>query len=323
MYLDPITNTAFTTSDPPLEERFMNLPQFGLDAAQLAKGRTDLYLIGLPGSGKTCLLASVLKYLTDTGGLRYVTKEIKKNEDRCKAYYQGLIDGLGENLLPLPTKMDTLVPMEFKIGSRYKRPITMVEHSGKAMKTLSEVLTTGEDVWHQTGLGQCLKNDNPKTLLFIFDYSMLTARNTHISAVDQELTLQNVLNVLSTDGTGRNGEKDCTMSKVKNVAVVITKSDLMEEDNGRTLTQDERSDIAFQYLMDRCSAFMNHLGDLCMTYDINASNKNHPNEIYVTTFSLGSFTAEGLQKLETVYTMRLADYIVASTPPKRGLFGRL
>lgn len=303
----------------------MNLPQFGLDEAKLAKGRTDLYLIGLPGSGKTSLLAGVLKYLTDTGGLRYVSDSINgdtKSTSYSK-YYHGLISGLGDDLLPPPTKMDTLVPMQFDIGSRYKRPMTIIEHSGKVMKALSEVLTTGEDVWHQTGLGQCLKNDNPKNLLFVFDYSTLTDRNSRFSSVDQELTLHNLLNVLSTDGSGQRGNKDCTMSKVKNVAVVITKSDLMEEDSGHPLTHEERCDIAFQYLTDRCSAFMNHLGDLCMTYGINAGHKAHPNEIYVTTFSLGSFTANGLQRLEFTHVMRLADYIVASTPPKRGLFGWL
>lgn len=330
MEFDPITNTKFTPQGcvygpPPVEQELMDLPQFGLNDAQLARGRTDFYLIGLPGSGKTSLLAGVLKYMTDTGGLRYVT-DVINGDEKSKAYYQyyqSLINDLGKNMLPQSTKIDTLIPMQFNIGSKYKRQVTMVEHSGRALKALSEALTTGEDVWNQTGLGQCLKNDNTKTLLFVFDYGMLTARNPRFSAVDQELTLQNALNVFSTDGTGRYGDKDCTMSKVNNVAVVITKSDLMEEDSKHPLTHDERSDIAFQYLMDRCSAFMNHLGDLCITFDINAHNKDHPNEIYVTNFSLGSFTADGLLKPESVHAMRLSEYIVASTPPKRGLFGWL
>lgn len=329
MFIDPMTNSTFTPQScvygpPPVEKKCQALPQFGLEATgELARKRTDLYLIGMPGCGKSSLLAGVLKYMTEAKALRYEAPSGIKGDDGCQAYYKGLVEGLCDKKLPQPTKTETLVPMQFVIGPRYKKPITIVEHSGKALKALSDAFITGEEAWEKISVGRCLKNDNPKTLLFLFDYNILTGRDPRFSAIEQEQVLGNALDVFNSDGIGRYGEKNNTMSKVRNVAIVITKSDLMEEEEGCPLNYDERNDIAFQYMQNRCSGFMNNLSDLCGKYGINAESKDHAYEILVTTFSLGRFEGDNLVKPNTADAKRLAEFIVATTPQKHGLFGRL
>ena len=329
MMIDPETNTAFTPQacvygPPPVEPKRMALPQFGLEkVGPLARKRTDLYLIGMPGCGKSSLLAGVLKYMTEAKALRYGAPSGTNGNDICQAYYKGLVEGLCERKLPQPTKTDTLVPMQFDIGPRHKQPITVVEHSGKALKALSDAFITGGEAWEKIDVGRCLKNDNPKMLLFLFDYHILTGRDSRFSAIEQEQVLGNALDVFNSDGTGQYGEKNSTMSRVRNVAIVITKSDLMEKERGCPLSYDERNDIAFQYMQDRCSGFMNNLSDLCGKYGINADSKEHALEILVTTFSLGRFEGENLVKPNTADAKRLSEYIMASAPKKHGLFGRL
>lgn len=307
---------------PPVENereeaKLWALPQFGMDAgSELAKGRTDLYLLGLPGSGKSSLLASVLGYMSKEDILRYVPQA----NDGCRTYYQGLVDGLAEGKFPQATRSDTLVPMQFNIGTRYRRPMTVIEYGGKAFKELSQANISGQEVWTSLSLGRCIKNSNPKSLFFLFDYSSIIGKNPRFSAADQEEILGNALDVFVSDGAGRYGDKNCTMSKVKTIAVVITKSDLMDDEMGYPLTRDERDGIAFRYLQDRLSSFMNNLSDICNQYCINENIEEHACEIWVSAFSLGRVSTENMVEVEDTDARRLADFIVKSTP-KRGLFG--
>lgn len=281
-----------------------------------AKGRTDLYLLGVQGSGKSAMEASVLRYMTDARLLRYVPHTDNQGTDLMQPYYYGLMEALDEGTTPAATPIGTLAAMQFDIGRHFKKPLTMVDYSGKALKTLSEAVSVGDEAWDNP-LGRSLKNDNPKTLVFVFDYAIVSGRDQRFSAIDQEMILDNVLHVVSTDGTGRYGDKGCTLEKVRNAAVVVTKSDLMEEDLGRPLSIDERADYAFDYLRDRCASFMNHLGDLCHKHDINANHKAHSRQVWVTTFSIGRPGA-----FADVDSRRIAEFIEATTA-KRRLFGRL
>lgn len=299
-----------------------SIPQGYVDCPP-ARGRTDLYLVGMQGCGKSSLLAGLLKYMFEADLLRYVPQADQEHDWCCKTYYQGLLDGISENKLPPLTKIDTYIPMQFDIGPKQKRPLTVIEHSGKALKALSEAFMTGAETWDQLAVGRCLKNDNPKTLLFLFDYGMLTGRSQRFSAIEQEQMLNNALDVFSYDGDGRYRDKNCTMSKVKTVSVVFTKSDLMDADEGRSLTYEERGDIALQSLIDRCTGFMNNLSEICGKYEINAHDKEHPFEVLVSTFSIGRFDEDCLLKADFSDSKRLSEFIVSTTPPKRGLFGWL
>ncbi len=282
----------------------------------LTKGRTDLYLLGLQGSGKSVMIGSVLRYMADAGLLRYVPLGGARGGDSMQLYYESLMVAIAEGKMPNATPKDALMAMQFDIGRRHKKPVTLIDYSGRVLKLFSDADSIGSQAWDNV-LGRCLKNDNPKTLLFLFDYTIISGRDQRFSAIDQEQVLDNALHVISCDGTGRYGEKGCTMGKVANVAVVVTKSDLMEEDLERPLTFDERADYAFDYLKDRCSSFMNHLGDLCLKHGINANHKEHPHQVWVTTFSIGRHAP-----FVDADARRIAGFIEATTAQRR-LFGRL
>ena len=294
------------------------VPQLSIeDLGEVPTDRTDVYFLGCPASGKSCVLAGFLNYLHFSGEMKYLPMMNAKGIDGCRPYYNALIKGISEYKAPRSTGYDTVSFMQLNLGPRRDREITAMELSGEAFKSLSDAHTSGREIWGKLGVGRCLKNKTPKTLFFLLDYSSIIGKNPRFSAIEQEQILGNALDVFSSDGEGRYGEKDCTMSRVKTVAIVITKSDLMDVEEGRPLTREERADIAFDYLKERFANFMNNLSELCRKYNINANNKGHANEPFVTTFSLGQFFLGNSVIFDDTDSKRIADFVVAATDRHR------
>ena len=294
------------------------VPQLSIEElGEVPTDRTDVYFLGIPASGKSCVLAGFLNHLHYAGEMQYLPTKNNRGIDGCRPYYNALIKGLSEYKAPRSTGTDTVSFMQLNLGPKRDRAVTAMELSGEAFKNLSDANCTGQEVWEKLGVGRCLKNNNPKTLFFLLDYSSIIGKNPRFSAADQEEILGNALDVFSSDGTGRYGEKNCTMSKVKTVAIVITKSDLMDIEEDRPLTQEERADIAVRHLQERFRTFMNNLSDLCHKYDINSNNKGHTNEPFITTFSLGHFFLGNSVIFDKTDSKRIADFVVAATERNR------
>lgn len=249
--------------------------------------------------------------------MRYIPQRNSNGIDGCRPYYNALIRGISEYKAPRSTGYDTFSFMQLDLGTKRDREVTVMELSGEAFNDLSDANTTGQEVWQKLGVGRCLRNNNPKTLFFLVDYSCVIGKSKRFSAAQQEEILDNALVVFSSDGTGgKHGEKNCTMSRVQNVAVIVTKSDLMDIELGRPLTTDERMDIAFKHLQDRFSGFMNNLTDMCKKYGINANSKN-AYKPYVITFSLGQFYLGNSVIFDNTDSKRLADFVVSATDRRR------
>lgn len=294
------------------------VPQLSIEElGEVPSDRNDVYFLGCPASGKSCVLAGFLNYLHFSGEMKYLPMMNAKGIDGCKPYYNALIRGISEFKAPRSTGTDTVSFMQLNLGPKRDREITAMELSGEAFKQLSDAHTLGRDIWAKLGVGRCLKNNTPKTLFFLLDYSSIIGKNPRFSDIEQAQILGNALDVFSSDGEGRYGEKGCTMSRVKTVAVVVTKSDLMDVEEGRPLTREERADIAFDYLKERFANFMNNLGELCRKYGINANNKGHAYEPFVTTFSLGQFFLGNSVIFDDTDSKRIADFVVAATDRHR------
>lgn len=306
---------------PGLEKAiFMNdfeVPQIELEQlAAIPTDRTDVYFLGLPECGKSCVLAGLLNYMHYAGAMHYVPSMNDEGKDGCLPYYNALIQSLSEYKAPFSTALDTFSYMQLDLGVRRDREVTVMELSGEAFNALAEAHTTGPEVWQQLGLGRCLKNDTPKTLFFLIDYRCIIGKSKRFTAHQQDTILNNALRVFSSDGTGKNHDKNCTMSKVQTVAVIITKSDLMDDEEGRPLTNDERMKIAFKHLEKGFAQFMNDLIQLCEKYGINANSKT-PYKPYVITYSLGQFFVGNSVLFDDADSKRLADFIVAATERRR------
>lgn len=305
---------SIVLGDYPLPQmKFDQLGEFPID-------RTDIYFLGCPGSGKSCVLAGLLSYLRKEGWLDYEKQVNGEGKDLCRPYYDALIECVSQYKAPQSTDEETISFLKFNMGPDFNRKITAMELSGEAFNKLAGGLSSGKEVWGKLGASRCLSNDSKKTLFFLLDYSSIIGKNPEITEMKQALILENALVMFSTDGEGEKGDINCTMSKVETVAIIVTKSDMMDKEAGKTLDAGERADIAIKYLDEKFKLFMNNLTRLCKKYDINKNNKQR-NLPYVTTFSLGKFYLGNSVEYDDTDSQLLAELILACTDKERkGVF---
>ena len=263
-------------------QNVQEVPQLDLSTlGDFPKDRTDVYMMGVKGSGKTCALAGIISELYNSGEVTYKPQLNQNGIDNCQDYYYSLIEGVRHKKAFAPTKFDTISFMKLDIGPKHNKPLTFVEMSGEAFKNLAEA-NKGRDVWKKMGANSCLSNTNHKVLCFFIDYQRVISSD-ETDNLDQDTVLSKALTVLSNDGPDpKKPEKGCTMSRVKTVAIVVTKSDLM----GKDLSYEDRENIAMEYVTTRLANFVSNLKLLCRKHDINHPAKN---AIYIFPYSLGDF----------------------------------
>ena len=268
--------------------------------------RQDIFFLGVKGSGKTCALAGIINELFDSGEVTYRPQINEHGQDRCQEYYYGLIDAVRHNKAIVPTVDDTISFMKLDIGKRREKELTFVEMSGEAFKSLSEAYSARE-VWSAMGARTCLKNNNGKVLCFLVDYARVVDEGRQ---GNQDIALTRALTVLSSDGPdpGR-PDRGCTMSKVRTVAIVVTKSDLM----GQNLSYEKRRDMATEYIVSNMRAFVGTLKAECRKHNINAPNNNM---VYVLPFSLGDFYVGQSVQFKKEDSAAFIKFLKDATPDK-------
>ncbi|MFK8272622.1 hypothetical protein ACI760_03015 [Capnocytophaga canimorsus] len=285
------------------------------DLGEFPEGRTDVYFLGLPRSGKSSVLSGIFSKMRKEGMGYPIPTLNEQGIDHCEEYYNSLLKPISKKKPPTSTPDDTIsfIPIDVRRDinkDRYNK-LTFVEISGESFIDIAN--RTGSDprkVWEQMGAVQCLKSNNRKILFFILDYYTIKGGMIRFTAQDQELHLEQALNVLAHDGTGKTGEQNCTFSKVDTVALIITKCDLMESDSLKGREEEIR-----HYLNENFKNFMNTLTLLCRKYDINAVNKN---KLYFLPFSLGKFYVGNSFIYDETDSERLIDFILKSTKTTSG-----
>lgn len=264
-------------------ENFFKLPTLPIEKlGDFPRDRTDVYMMGVKGSGKTCALAGIIKQLFDSGEVVYRPQFNEDRQDLCQDYYYKLIEGVKHHKAFEPTPIDTVSFMKLDIGRQKKKPLTFVEMAGEAFFSMAQAFSA-RDTWEQLGAKKCLDNTNDKVLCFFVDYKHVISQDINEKQEDQDIVLSRALMVLSNDGPDpQHPEKGCTMSKVKTLAIVVTKSDLM----GPNLSFEEREEIAKNYVQTYLRSFVSALKEQCSVHGINQAARN---EVYVFPYSLGEF----------------------------------
>lgn len=310
----PVGNRVLETA---IFKEDFEVPQISVrEFGEVPIGRNDLYFIGCEGSGKSCVLAGILNYLHNEGKMQFVPARNAKGYDVSLNYYKALIRSVEEFKVPCLSPVDAIGFIQFNLGLKFEHEVTAMELSGESFRLLSEADYTRHKVWEMIGLGCCL-NDNSKTLFFLVDFSIIIGKNSMHSNIEQNQMMDIALDMFSSDGI--NGEKNCTMSKVKTIAIVVTKSDLIDVELGRPLTLEERDRIASDYLSMHCPGVIKKLSNLCRKYDINAFYKGHVHQPYVLTFSLGRFFVGNTVVFDSRDSKRLAEFVMTVTDKHRAV----
>lgn len=277
---DNVTQKDICEPDYTMPQK--NLSQLG----QFPTGRTDVYFLGVPRSGKSSVLSGIMYELYNEGLAAYEPHFVN-GVDPCSSYYSGLIKAMASKKPPVGTPKDSISFMKLNIRNGKRRnEVTIVELSGEAFKGVSEGQENEEarNIWEGLGATQCLKVPNRKCLFFIVDYSVVRQFDgAYCKNIEQAMMLDNALRVFLHDGPDlRKPQVGCTMSKVDTVAIIMTKCDLMKDAHDRN----SRLDEAENYIEQNFSTFANNLMAACNRFGINRKNDCRP---YILTFSLGDF----------------------------------
>ena len=251
------------------------------DLPALQKNRTDLYFFGQPGSGKTCILASLFYYAHQKG----LIKDNQSNREGSK-YRDTLINGVRKGILAEGTPTDGVnyIPLDLANPSNNRiHPLNFIEMSGeKFVKAYKDGIQKDN-----IGANKYLKNNNRKLLFFVLDY--LSFIKDERSVLDQDNMLQNVLTLLSNDKT---------MEKTDTIYLILSKSDVFPKGENKL-------DFAQEFVEKKIKNLKNNLKIIQAEHDNNF-------KIILFPYTLGAIKFKGLlTNFDSTSPKNLIDWICA------------
>jgi hypothetical protein len=250
------------------------------DLPPLPDNRTDIYVFGIAGSGKSCLLAGVLFYGDKMGAVGLETQFVAPAGVR---YKDELIRRVKLGILPQSTRADVLnyIPVPFYDKNNIPHPISFIEMSGeKFTRTYMDA-----DVSEGIGARNYLSNDNQKIIMFVVDYNTNRTGLDHQLLATQSAQLEMTLSLLSRDGT---------LGKTHAVFVVVTKCDLLPE-------QQDVNRSVIHFLSTEYKGFLNNCKRM---------QEKHGFNLVVHPFSLGHFVLPKTYEYDEKYSKNIFEDII-------------
>lgn len=222
------------------------------DLPDLILNRTDIFVLGVPGSGKSMLMAGMIYYASINGHLDYLIH----NKVGAK-YLNQLKDVVKNGCLIAGTAHERLQYMacDFVDDESDKHPLTFIEMSGEVFKQFYN----GEKI--PEILLNYFQSENNKVITLVVDYTEENKRN--ISDADQSTQLSFALKILEENGA---------LARTEAINIVVTKWDL---------AQKNRVESPGQFLKEH--GYL-QLERQCATYA-----QQYGLDFSFETFSLGSF----------------------------------
>lgn len=157
----------------------------------MEEGRTDVYFVGVPGSGKSTMLSGLLNLANRKGVLM---PDIYNNDGSI--YQTQLISDLNRGVLPNATASGSYnyVALSLKDDDGAKHPFNIVEVPGENYVNMFNNGDVGEFLNY-------ISNSNKKILIFVIDsLAHDTGYNDSNSQLDQNLVYVNILNMFKSNG---------------------------------------------------------------------------------------------------------------------------
>jgi hypothetical protein len=220
------------------------------DLPPMEEGRTDVYFIGVPGSGKSTMLAGLLKIANMKGKL------LPDTYNNAGSVYQNqLITDLNKGVLPNATIAGSYnyVALSLKDDNEKQHPFNIVEIPGE---NYVSILNNGE----VKEILNYINNSNRKILIFVIDSLVHDEQEREYNTqIDQNLAYTNILQMF---------EDHNILEHTDAVYLVANKFDAIIESryphDGR-----EMGDLAMEFLDQN---FLNFISN-CKTVRQNSKNK--------------------------------------------------
>lgn len=278
------SDLVYKYEPPPLDFN-EDIPEVESD---VPPDHTDIFFWGLPSSGKTCALAAVLSTIN-----KNYTMEAPVIAKKFGATYRdSLVNMFRQEYVYLPgrTNEDKTQYMPFQLskrGEKKKRYISFFELSGEVVKNFYDVTNNKKVVSDDKKqeidksfktIELLLKSNNKKIHYFFIDYARETKSQFKHTTRSQSDYLETIL-------TYFRDTADIFKKKTDAVFVIITKSDIIEDNN--------KEKIVKQFLDDNFGSFMDVLKIQCEKNSVNFK---------VKLFSIGDVYFRRICKINRSYS---------------------
>lgn len=229
-------------------------PKFS-DLPALRENSSDIYFLGMPGSGKSTMLAALFAYCNDAGVMRNIVDNQFGNK-----YRNQLVLGMAQGYLPAstPTEFINFIPVDMKYqGQNNFQQLNFIDMAGEKFRRVAD-----EGIQEFAAYKNYLNNANPKCLIFVVDFF----ENNRVESLKQDQNLQQVLALL---------EKFGILKKTEAVYLVVTKADLFPSQN--------KQEYAEEHIANKYRNFLNACLDAKKSY--NFVLKSFPYSIGPAKFS--------------------------------------
>ncbi len=163
------------------------------DIPLLVAKKTDLWVFGIPGSGKTAMLSAVLGRLNEMSALSAVGEEFEELHEDGYNYRNYLENAYQLNMFPEPTQAEgfNYVPMDMETDEEF-RPANLIEMAGEKVRGLL-VQRNSKDPNSLNSL-DWLKSNNSKVITIVLDINSKDLKqNNELSIVLGMLKKKGVL----------------------------------------------------------------------------------------------------------------------------------
>lgn len=280
---------------------------------EISKGATDVFLFGIPSSGKTCVLMGLL------GSRNFVYDNAASGPGGT--YADNLSIYRRHNKAPGRTYGNFVAQIQgvvYRDKSETTYPINLIEMSGEefAMKIAlnPENLVDFEDMG--TGATKLLTSDNRKIIFIVIDptadgliklSSTLKDGSPITRIVEQDIIITKMVNMLI--------KNPKVLKNTNAIHFILTKADTLG-------SREERDKIAVERIKSLYGKTIMTLRDICKSYSINKSTDYQPS---LFTFSLGEFHVGDLFEYDSYDADKLMNIVtsMAQGRKEKGFFNNI
>ena len=301
------------------DEIIESLPDINVEIAkcrkECAEDHTDVFLFGIPSTGKTCILMGLIG-----------SPNININTVRAGGPYACVLEQfLDAGLTIGQTPKDFVATIEASIqDGKNRHLLNLVEMAGEDFAFKIADNENGVVSFEDIGAGatQLLCNSNKKSFFIIVDPTAKRVAFNHLvnetdaegnvrtylvrKNVNQKIILKRLVDLLAQP------ENKKIMKNVDSISIVISKADLLGSGQ-------EREEEAYRRFMEQHKNIITPLVELCRENGINATTNGQP---MLYTFSLGRFYVGGVYQYDATDADKLIEVLKGNTEiTKKGSFG--
>lgn len=280
-----------------LEQR--PLPLSRLDNPQSEDGNTDVFFFGVPGSGKSCVLAGLM---AQTGNLGFSFDP--RGNGGGGNYAIELRNYARRSMLPPKTDDLYIQVIDAEINDEQNRlhKLSLIEMAGERTAAFAAIENPENLEDLGPGAAQLLSNDNNKVLFFVIDPT--NEKNIQVSEdYDQWYMQSDVLNCISS----LLSKNKSLLKKIVAIHVILTKSDTLGEYVDSATLQQVLTTQGY-------SAVLGDLKKICEKYDI---NKQTGFQVGIYPFCVGKFMPGDVYTFDDTDSLKILRVIQKNSVPRR------